>query len=140
MRHLNKLIVALLLRRRRAGGTAIHGRQQDGGAGRLPQWVFLTSSLDLNYNTAATPSHHMLDNVFVDPEAYQAFREDRHLAGQDHPDQGKPHGRIRRHPQQGGPVPDRGDEPGNPRQGRGALSQRQMGVLCFTGRQGGGRR
>ena len=37
------------------------------------QWVFLTSSLDLNYNTAATPSHHMLDNVFVDPASYQAF-------------------------------------------------------------------
>ena len=37
------------------------------------QWVFLTSSLDLNYNTAATPDHHMLDNVFVDPASYQAF-------------------------------------------------------------------
>ena len=36
-------------------------------------WVFLTSSLDLNYNTAATPGHHMLDNVFVDPDSYQAF-------------------------------------------------------------------
>ena len=37
------------------------------------QWIFLTSSLDLNYNTAAAPSHHMLDNVFVDPASYQAF-------------------------------------------------------------------
>src|SRR5690348_13630674 len=37
------------------------------------QWVFLTSSLDLNYNTAAARSHHMLDNVFVDPASYQAF-------------------------------------------------------------------
>lgn len=37
------------------------------------QWVFLTASLDLNYNTAATPSHHMLDNVFVDPASYAAF-------------------------------------------------------------------
>jgi len=37
------------------------------------QWVFLTSSLDLNYNTAAAPGHHMLDNVFVDPASYQAF-------------------------------------------------------------------
>ena len=36
------------------------------------QWVFLTSSMDLNYST--TPSGmHMLDNVFVNPEAYQAF-------------------------------------------------------------------
>ena len=37
------------------------------------QWVFLTSSLDLNYNTASAPDHHMLDNVFVDPASYQAF-------------------------------------------------------------------
>jgi hypothetical protein len=37
------------------------------------QWVFLTSSLDLNYSTATAPSHHMLDNVFVNPEAYKAF-------------------------------------------------------------------
>ncbi len=37
------------------------------------QWVFLTSSLDLNYNSAAAPGHHMLDNVFVDPASYQAF-------------------------------------------------------------------
>jgi Cytochrome P460 len=37
------------------------------------QWVFLTSSLDLNYNTAAAPGHHMLDNVFVNPESYKAF-------------------------------------------------------------------
>jgi Cytochrome P460 len=36
-------------------------------------WVFLTASLDLNYNTAAAPGHHMLDNVFVDPASYQAF-------------------------------------------------------------------
>ncbi len=37
------------------------------------QWVFLTSSLDLNYNTAAAPGHHMLDNVFVNPAAYKVF-------------------------------------------------------------------
>lgn len=39
------------------------------------QWVFLTSSLDLNYQTAAAPGHHMLDNVFVNPEAYAAFQK-----------------------------------------------------------------
>src|SRR3954466_43236 len=37
------------------------------------QWVFLTSSLDLNYTTAAAPGHHMLDNVFVNPQAYASF-------------------------------------------------------------------
>ena len=40
-------------------------------------WVFLTSSLDLNYNApvpGAPPStHSQLDNVFVDPAAYDAF-------------------------------------------------------------------
>jgi len=39
------------------------------------QWVFLTSSLDLNYKTTAAPGHHMLDNVFVNPEAYAAFQK-----------------------------------------------------------------
>src|SRR3984885_13748799 len=39
------------------------------------QWMFLTSSLDLNYNTAtpAPDQMHMLDNVFVNPEAYASF-------------------------------------------------------------------
>ena len=41
--------------------------------GNYREWVFLTSSLDLNYSTAAAPSHHMLDNVFVNPEAYKVF-------------------------------------------------------------------
>jgi hypothetical protein len=36
-------------------------------------WVFLTSSLDLSYLTTAEPSQHVLDNVFVDPQAYKAF-------------------------------------------------------------------
>ena len=38
-------------------------------------WVFLTSSLDLNYSTAtpAADQMHMLDNVFVNPDAYKAF-------------------------------------------------------------------
>jgi hypothetical protein len=38
--------------------------------------VFLTSSLYLNYSTASEPGPnqmHMLDNVFVDPDAYKAF-------------------------------------------------------------------
>jgi hypothetical protein len=39
------------------------------------QWMFLTSSLDLNYTTAtpAPDQMHMLDNVFVNPEAYASF-------------------------------------------------------------------
>ena len=41
--------------------------------GNYREWVFLTSSLDLDYKTAAAPSHHMLDNVFVNPEAFKVF-------------------------------------------------------------------
>lgn len=39
-------------------------------------WVFLTSSLDLNYDEpvpGTTTRRSILDNVFVNPEAYQAF-------------------------------------------------------------------
>lgn len=42
-------------------------------------WVFLTSSLDLNYSTSGDPGPgqmHMLDNVFVNPDAYKAFLKD----------------------------------------------------------------
>jgi Cytochrome P460 len=42
--------------------------------GDYRQWVFLTSSLDLNYSKSADMDQmHMLDNVFVNPEAYEAF-------------------------------------------------------------------
>lgn len=36
------------------------------------EWVFLTSSLDLNYSDG-TDNPSVLDNVFVSPEAYRAF-------------------------------------------------------------------
>ena len=41
--------------------------------GNYRKWVFLTASLDLNYTTTAAPNHHMLDNVFVNPEAHKVF-------------------------------------------------------------------
>ena len=41
------------------------------------EWVFLTASLDLNYDEpvpgAAPSKNSMLDNVFVDPAAYKVF-------------------------------------------------------------------
>ena len=45
---------------------------------RLPEnyreWVYLTTGFDMSYNPAMRGmDHHMLDNVFVNPEAYQAF-------------------------------------------------------------------
>ncbi|MEO8301318.1 MAG: cytochrome P460 family protein [Rhizomicrobium sp.] len=55
----------------------VAGQVQDSSTMAVPgdyrEWVFLTASLDLNYNTAAAPSHHMLDNIFVNPEAYKVF-------------------------------------------------------------------
>jgi len=70
MKHIGKVFCALLL-------IPCAVLAQDANKMAVPddyrQWVFLTSSLDLNYSTTAAPSHHMLDNVFVNPEAYKAF-------------------------------------------------------------------
>jgi hypothetical protein len=45
---------------------------------RLPAdyrgWVYLSSGFDMSYNPeAAAMDHHMFDNVFVNPEAWQSF-------------------------------------------------------------------
>jgi len=38
------------------------------------EWLFLTSGLDMNYSEGVPmQGHSMFDNVFVNPEAYQAF-------------------------------------------------------------------
>ncbi len=36
-------------------------------------WVYLTTGFDMSYNPAMRMGHHMFDNVFVNPEAYQTF-------------------------------------------------------------------
>jgi len=72
MRTITNVLVCLLL----GSGAALAqgaGQEQMAVPADYRQWVFLTSSLDLNYNTAAAPDHHMLDNVFVDPASYRAF-------------------------------------------------------------------
>jgi Cytochrome P460 len=51
----------------------------DDGQLKIPQdyreWIYLSSGFDMSYNPAAqATSHHVFDNVFVDPNAYQAFR------------------------------------------------------------------
>jgi hypothetical protein len=47
------------------------------GAMRLPEnyreWIYLSTGFDMSYNPAMSMDHHMFDNVFVNPEAYQAF-------------------------------------------------------------------
>lgn len=44
---------------------------------KLPEnyrdWVYLTTGFDMSYNPAMNMGHHMFDNVFVNPEAYQSF-------------------------------------------------------------------
>ena len=39
------------------------------------EWIYLSSGLDMSYRkeTAGMGDHHMFDNVFVNPSAYQAF-------------------------------------------------------------------
>ena len=70
MRHFGKLLALLL-----TAPSAAFAQGQDTMAvpADYRQWVFLTSSLDLNYDTASAPNQHMLDNVFVDPASYGAF-------------------------------------------------------------------
>ena len=45
---------------------------------RLPEhyreWIYLSTGFDMSYNPPMqTGGHHMFDNVFVNPDAYQAF-------------------------------------------------------------------
>jgi len=52
-------------------------RYTKGGQLELPEnyreWVYLSTGFDMSYAPGAPPSHHMFDNVFVDPESYKAF-------------------------------------------------------------------
>jgi Cytochrome P460 len=50
----------------------------DDGQMKVPenyrQWVYLTTGFDMSYNPGLNSmDHHMFDNVFVNPEAYQSF-------------------------------------------------------------------
>jgi hypothetical protein len=37
------------------------------------EWVYLSTGFDMSYRPMSMPGHHMFDNVFVEPSAYQAF-------------------------------------------------------------------
>jgi hypothetical protein len=37
------------------------------------RWVYLTTGFDMSYNPSMGTGHHMFDNVFVNPEAYESF-------------------------------------------------------------------
>lgn len=50
-----------------------------GGQMRLPanyrEWVYLSTGFDMSYSASPSMDHHMFDNVFVNPEAYQVFEK-----------------------------------------------------------------
>jgi hypothetical protein len=68
MRHISKILALLV-----SMPGPVAAQEQMAVPPDYRRWVFLTASLDLNYNTASAPDRHMLDNVFVDPASYQAF-------------------------------------------------------------------
>jgi hypothetical protein len=39
------------------------------------EWVYLSTGLDMSYSPSRSADHHMFDNVFVNPEAYQVFQK-----------------------------------------------------------------
>ena len=42
------------------------------------EWVYLSTGLDMSYSPAAQMAgmdHHMFDNVFANPDSYQAFKQ-----------------------------------------------------------------
>jgi Cytochrome P460 len=39
------------------------------------EWVYLSTGFDMSYSPRAQMGHHMFDNVFVEPGAYQAFKK-----------------------------------------------------------------
>lgn len=86
MKHLGKILGVLVL-----APAAVLADPQYLGDSKMAvppdyrDWVFLTSSLDLNYSASGDPGPgqmHMLDNVFVNPDAYKAFLKTGHWPDQ----------------------------------------------------------
>jgi len=86
MRHAKKLLIfapAVLLvwvaKPQTSSSPRSNPEYTSDGQLRLPanyrEWVYLSSGFDMSYNPAMQMGHHMFDNVFVNPEAYRAFRE-----------------------------------------------------------------
>ena len=73
MRYSAKLLAFALLAPCAASAQSAPASDQMAVPANYRQWVFLTSSLDLNYDTASAAEQHMLDNVFVDPASYRVF-------------------------------------------------------------------
>ena len=39
------------------------------------QWIYLSTGMDMSYNSSAQPGHHIFNNVFVNPEAWKSFQK-----------------------------------------------------------------
>jgi Cytochrome P460 len=81
-----KLIYLLLASFALLGSLSFHHPQSStantpsytsGGEMRRPEnyrdWIYLSTGFDMSYTAATSTDHHMFDNVFVNPEAYQSF-------------------------------------------------------------------
>jgi hypothetical protein len=73
MRLLSKFLGTLVLASGAMSAQGAWAQEEMEVPANYRQWVFLTASLDLNYDTDAAADQHMLDNVFVDPASYRAF-------------------------------------------------------------------
>lgn len=84
MQHFGKTLVALVMISGSAWAAPEYlGNDKMAVPPDYRDWVFLTSSLDLNYSTAGESSQmHMLDNVFVNSDAYKAFLNTGHWPDQ----------------------------------------------------------
>jgi hypothetical protein len=74
------LLVALLAFRQETTPAASAPAYTRDGQMKFPEhyreWVYLSTGIDMSYNPAlASMDHSMFDNVFVNPEAYKAFKE-----------------------------------------------------------------
>jgi hypothetical protein len=61
-------------------GPAMHGPSYTSdGKLEMPanyrEWVYLSTGFDMSYSPRMQAGHHMFDNVFVEPGAYQAFKK-----------------------------------------------------------------
>jgi len=86
MRYLNELLLPAAMLLLSTAGIPQENPSRTGaqytsdGQMKLPahyrEWVYLTTGFDMSYSeTAMETGHHMFDNVFVNPDAYQSFME-----------------------------------------------------------------
>lgn len=67
-----------LLRGQPAGPAVNTPQYTSDGRLQLPahyrEWIYLSTGIDMSYGPASNMGHSVFDNVFVNPESYEAFR------------------------------------------------------------------